>query len=127
MEKYIDAFVLPIAKKDLQKYKEVAQKIAAIWKEYGATAYFEYQNDEENIEGTASFSQALKSTKNETVIFGWTVFPSKEIRDYANKKVPTDPRMKELVSPLLQGNKPIFDGSKMLYGGFKPLVFIEED
>jgi len=50
------------------------------------------------------------------------VFPSKEIRDLANKKVPTDPRMTELVGPLTDAKKIIFDANRMVYGGFRPLV-----
>jgi uncharacterized protein YbaA (DUF1428 family) len=50
------------------------------------------------------------------------VFPSKEIRDLANKNIPADPRMTELVTPLTNPEKLIFDASRMVYGGFKPLV-----
>ena len=64
----------------------------------------------------------IDAKEDEEIIFGWVVFPSKEIRDSANKKVPNDPRMEELVAPLTDPKKLIFDGSRMVYGGFQPLV-----
>lgn len=122
MTNYIDGFVLPIPKIYLDEYKTVAEKIAEIWKEYGATAYFEFVGEDLYLEGTKSFIETVDAKEDEEIIFGWVVFPSKEVRDLANKKVPTDPRMTELVAPLTNSEKLIFDASRMVYGGFKLLV-----
>lgn len=122
MENYIDGFVLPIPRIYLDEYKKVAEKVAEIWKEYGAIAYFEFVGDDLSLEGTKSFIEIVDAKEDEEIVFGWGVFPSKEIRDVANKKVPKDSRMKELVEPLTNPEKLIFDASKMVYGGFKPLV-----
>lgn len=122
MNNYIDGFVFPIPKIHLEEYKNVAEKVAEIWKEYGALAYFEFVGDDLSLEGTKSFIDSVKTTDDEEVVFGWVVFPSKEIRDLANKKVPLDPRMNELVAPLMNPKKLIFDASRMIYGGFKSLV-----
>ncbi|WP_053978561.1 DUF1428 domain-containing protein [Mangrovimonas xylaniphaga] len=122
MTNYIDAFVFPIPQAYLEEYKKVAEKVADIWKEYGAIAYFEFIGDELHMEGTQSFIETVNAKEDEKVIFGWTVFPSKEVRDLANQKVPTDPRIKELVDPLTNPEKLIFDASRMAYGGFKPFV-----
>lgn len=122
MTNYIDGFVFPIPKIHLNEYKKVAEKVAEIWKEYGAIAYFEFVGDDLHLEGTKSFTETVKIKENEEVVFGWVVFPSKEIRDLANKKVPTDPRMAKLIEPLINPEKLIFDASKMIYGGFKALV-----
>lgn len=119
---YIDGFVLPIPRIYINEYKKAAEKVAEIWIEYGAIAYFEFVGDDLSLEGTKSFIEAVDSKEDEEIIFGWVVFPSKEIRDLANKKVPTDPRMTELVAPLTNPEKLIFDASRMIYGGFKPLV-----
>ena len=122
MTNYIDGFVLPIPRIHLEEYKKVAEQVAEIWKEYGAIAYYEFVGDDLHLEGTKSFIETVDAKEDEEIVFGWVVFPSKEIRDLANKKVPTDPRMIELVAPLTNPNKLIFDGSRMVYGGFKPLV-----
>ena len=122
MPNYIDGFVFPIAKAHLEEYKTVAEKVAEIWKEYGALAYLEFLGDDLQTEGTASFFKAVEVKENEQLIFGWVVFPSKEIRDEANKKVPQDPRMETLVKPLLDPEKMIFNANRMLYGGFKSFI-----
>ena len=122
MTNYIDGFVLPIPRMNLDEYKKVAEKVADVWKEYGAIAYFEYVGDDLSLAGTRSFIETVDAKEDEEIVFGWVVFPSKEIRDLANKKVPVDPRMTELVAPLINPEKLIFDASRMVYGGFKPLV-----
>ena len=122
MPNYIDGFVFPIAKAHLEEYKTVAEKVAEIWKEYGALTYLEFLGDDLQAEGTASFIKTVEVKENEQLIFGWVVFPSKEIRDEANKKVPQDPRMETLVKPLIDPEKMIFDANRMLYGGFKSFI-----
>lgn len=121
MTTYIDGFTLPVPRIYLDEYKKVAEKVAEIWKEYGAIAYYEYVGDDMFPEGTRSFVEAVDATEDEEIIFGWVVFPSKEIRDLANKKVPLDPRMSEIVAPLINPDRLIFDAGRMLYGGFKAL------
>jgi len=119
---YIDGFVLPIPRIHLEEYKKVAEKVAEIWKEYGALSYCEYVGDDLSLEGTRSFIDAVDLKDDEVVVFGWVTFPNKEIRDKANKQVPKDPRMTALVGPLTDPERLIFDASRMVYGGFQALV-----
>ena len=106
MENYIDGFVLPVPRICLNEYKAVAEKVAEIWKEYGALEYFEYVGDDLKFEGTRSFIEAVDLKENEVIIFGWVIFPSKEIREKANKQVPTDPK-DEKISCFINGPKEI--------------------
>ena len=122
MKNYIDGFVFPIPRIHLTEYKQTAEKVAEIWKEYGAIAYFEFIGDDMILEGTKSFVDVVDAREDEEIVFGWVVFPSKKIRDSACKKVPQDTRMTELVAPLTRPEKLVFDASRMVYGGFKPLV-----
>src|ERR1700741_1169580 len=122
MENYIDGFVFPVPQIYLNEYKSVAVKVAEIWKEYGALAYFEYVGEDLKLEGTRSFMEVVDLKEDEIVVFGWVVFPSKEIRDSANKQVSTDSRMTELIAPLIHPKRLIFDAERMVYGGFQPLV-----
>ncbi|GAO43220.1 hypothetical protein FPE01S_02_03240 [Flavihumibacter petaseus NBRC 106054] len=122
MENYLDGFVLPVPRIYLDEYKRVAEKVAEIWKEYGALAYFEYVGEDLKLEGTRSFVELVELKEDEVIVFGWVVFPSKEVRDRANKQVPSDSRMTELVAPLTDPRRLIFDAERMVYGGFKPLV-----
>ncbi len=125
MKNYIDGFVFPISGHHLDEYKKVSEKVAEIWIEHGAIAYNEFIGDDLSPEGTKSFIETIDAKEGEKILFGWVVFPSKEIRDSANQKVPQDPRMTDLVAPLIHPDKMIFDAKRMAYGGFKPLVFSE--
>lgn len=118
MSHYIDGFAFPIANDRLDDYKALGGAVAEIWKEHGALAYYEYSGDDMTLEGTRSFIDVLSASENETVVFGWVVFESREARDRANKKVSTDPRMEQLVASVDSG----FDPERMAYGGFKSLI-----
>lgn len=122
MADYIDGFILPIPRTHLEEYKSVVKQVAEIWKEYGALAYFEYVGNDMTLEGTRSFIDIANAKEDEVVIFGWVLFPSKKVRDLANEKVPNDPRMTELVTPLTDSERLVFDASRMVYGGFQQLV-----
>ena len=122
MSKYIDGFVLPIPREYLDEYQWVASQLGAIWKEYGALEYHEWLGDDLTLEGTASFKTAVNASEGEVIVFGWVVFPSKDIRDKANRAVPEDPRMEKLVGPLTNQSRLVFDATRMAYGGFKALV-----
>ena len=116
MGKYVDGFVLPIAAANVEKYREMAQKAGDIWTEKGALAYFECFGDDLDIENMLSFKKLCGASDDETVIFAWIVFESREQRDAVNEAVMNDPR--------LDCGKDIFDFKRMAYGGFKTLVAI---
>ncbi len=124
MSQYIDGFIFPIQRKHLEAYQHVAEQVAHIWKEHGALSYLEYVGQDLHLEGTRSFMEVTHAKPDEVVIFGWTVFPSKAVRDEANMKVPNDPRMQELVGPLVDPSNMIFDASRMVYGGFETLTSV---
>lgn len=118
MSRYIDGFVLPIPHARINDYQRVAEAAAEIWKEHGALEYWECIGDDLQGEGTRSFSDLITASPDETVVFAWVVFESREARDTANEKICSDPRMATLVDP----DNPIFDSARMAYGGFKSLV-----
>ena len=122
MTPYIDGFVLPVPRDQLETYREVAEKVAEIWREHGALDYLEYVGDDSNLEGTRSFTDAANTKEDEVVIFGWVAFESRETRNLANKRVAADPRMADLINPLTNTSRPIFDAKRMVYGGFRSLV-----
>ncbi len=123
---YIDGFVFPIPRIHLNEYRNVAEQVAEVWREYGALAYSEYVGDDMNLEGVRSFIEAVDVKEDEVIVFGWVVFPTREVRDAANRQVLEDPRMAELVGPLTDPQRLIFDARRMVYGGFVPLVWSGE-
>ena len=118
MAHYVDGFVFPVPRDRLSEYKRVAEAAAEIWKEHGALDYCEYVGDDLNLEGTRSFTDLVAATEDETIVFGWVVFDSREARDLANEKVAADPRMADLIDSSNSG----FDAKRMAYGGFQSLV-----
>ena len=118
MAHYIDGFVFPVERDRLKEYKRLAEAVAKIWKEHGALDYWEYVGDDLNLEGTRSFTDLVAATEDETIVFGWVVFDSREARDLANEKVAADPRMADLIDSSNSG----FDAKRMAYGGFRSLV-----
>ena len=122
MTRYIDGFVLPVPRDQLTAYKSVVEKVAAIWKEHGALEYSEFVSDDTKLEGTCSFSEFAGAKGDETIVFGWVVFASREARDLANERVAADPRMTDLIEPLTRSPRPVFEAERMAYGGFQPLV-----
>lgn len=122
MTHYIDGFILPVPRDQLETYREVVEKVAEIWMEHGALNYQEYGIDDSSLEGTRSFTDVTNSKEDEAVIFGWVAFDSREARDLANKRVAADPRMAVLIKPLTNTSRPIFAAERMVYGGFRSLV-----
>ncbi len=118
MTHYIDGFVLPVPRDSLNEYTRVVEAVAEIWKEHGALDYWEYVGDDLHREGTRSFTDLVAATQDETIVFGWVVFDSREARDLANEKVAADPRMADLMDSSDTG----FDAKRMAYGGFQSLV-----
>lgn len=118
MARYVDGFVVPVPRDRLGDYQRVAEAAAEIWKEHGALDYCEYVGDALQREGTRSFTDLVAATEDETIVFGWVVFESREARDLANEKVAADPRMLDVMESSNSG----FDAKRMAYGGFKVLV-----
>jgi uncharacterized protein YbaA (DUF1428 family) len=118
MGQYVDGFVLPIAKENVEKYRGMAQKAGDIWMEKGALAYYECVGDDLEIENMLSFKTIAGTSDDETVIFAWIVYESREHRDTVNEAVMSDPRFKED----MEEHKNLFDFKRMAYGGFKTLV-----
>lgn len=117
---YVDGFVLPVPKKNLAAYRAIARKAGKIWMEYGALEYCECVEDDVKPGKRTSFPQAVKLKPDEVVVFSWIVYKSRAQRDRINAKVMADPRMSAICPP---GKMP-FDGKRMFWGGFKPIVQI---
>lgn len=113
---YIDGFVVPVPKAKLEEYKALAALSAQVWREYGALEYREWIADDVKPGKVTSFPQSVQMSDDETVAFSWIVYKSRAHRDEVNAKVMEDPRMK--TDP---ASWP-FDGKRMIYGGFAPLM-----
>ena len=113
---YVDGFVIAVPKSNLDAYKKMARESELIWKEFGATGFVECVGDDTPYGEVTSFPRAVQAKDDETVVFSWIVYPSKETREAANKKIMEDPRLKKMME------NPPFDGKRMIFGGFQPFL-----
>jgi uncharacterized protein YbaA (DUF1428 family) len=118
MSRYIDGFVIPLRKDRLDEYKKIAEQASVIWKEFGALDYWECVGDDLDIKDMISFKQIAQAGPDDTVIFAWIVYASREHRDQINAKIMADERM----AKMMDMSNPVFDCKQMAYGGFKELV-----
>jgi uncharacterized protein YbaA (DUF1428 family) len=114
---YVDGFIVPVPKKNLQAYRRMAQKAGKVWREYGALAYQECVADDVKVGKWTSFPRSVKLKAGETVVFSWIVYKSRKHRDTVNAKVMADPRLAGMDPKSMP-----FDGKRMIYGGFSPIV-----
>ena len=116
--RYVDGYVLPVPKKNLEFYRRMAQKAGRIWRQHGALEFRECVGDDLNVKMGVSFPRRIKLKRGETVVFSWIVFKSRAHRDRVNAKVMKDPRL----ANMMDAKSMPFDVKRMAYGGFKVLV-----
>lgn len=114
--KYVEGFVVAVPAANKDAYLKVAADYAPLFKEFGATRVVECWGDDVPDGKVTDFRGAVKAKDDEVVVFSWFEYPSKEVRDAATKKMKSDPRMKAVGA-----NMP-FDGKRMIYGGFVPIL-----
>ena len=77
MANYVDGFVIPLPKKNLNTYRRLAQKAGRVWKDHGALEFRECAGDDLNVEMGLSFPSGIKTKPGETVLFSYIVFKSR--------------------------------------------------
>ncbi len=113
---YIDGFVAAVPTDNKQAYKKHAREAAVAFKEHGALKLVECWGDDIPDGEITSFPMAVKCKPDETVVFSWILWPSKEARNKGVEKIMSDPRLNPETNPMP------FDGQRMIYGGFEVIV-----
>ena len=120
---YIDGFVFAVPKANKQKFIDHAKKGDSVFIELGAKRILECWEDDVPTGNVTDFRRAVQAKDDEAVVFSWIEWPDKATRDAGmgrmTELMKTDPRM----SP--EGNPMPFDGTRLIYGGFAPLVTLE--
>ena len=119
---YVDGYVLPVPRRNLASYRRMAADAGKVWRKFGALQYVETVADDVKPGKWTSFPQSVRLKRGEVVVFSFIVFRSRAQRDRVNKKAmqlfTSDPRWQKYMDPK---NLP-FDGKRMFWGGFKPIV-----
>jgi uncharacterized protein YbaA (DUF1428 family) len=115
---YVDFFCLPLPKGKEAEYKKAAETFASVMKEQGLLSYVEAVADDVPHGKVTDFYRAVDAQDSETVVASYCTWPDKSTRDKAWEVAMKDPRLEE------QSKNMVFDGKRMFWGGFKPLVEI---
>lgn len=113
---YVDGFVVAVPTDRREEYRKFALKGAEYFKKLGASEFVECWGDDVPEGEVTSFPMAVKLEKDETVVISWIIWPSRDIRMQAYEKMHQDPATEEFMKEMP------FDGKRMIYGGFEPIV-----
>lgn len=111
---YVDGFVAAVPAANKDAYLAHARESQGLFKEFGASRVVECWGDDVPDGKVTDFKMAVKAKPDEVVLFSWIEWPSKAVRDAGMKKMMDDPRMQGMEMP--------FDGKRMIYGGFQPIL-----
>ena len=115
---YIDGYIVPVKTNRKQEYVDMASHMAKRFLEWGALRVVECWGDDVPDGKVTDFKRSVGTEGDETVVFSWCEWPSKDVRDAAMKKMQTDP---EMVEGMKKPNQPM-SMQRMIFGGFSPVV-----
>jgi uncharacterized protein YbaA (DUF1428 family) len=113
---YVEGFIVAVPTINREEYRRHAATAAPLFHEFGATRHLEAWGSDIPNGKVTDFRKAVLAKEDESVVFSWFEYPSKEVRDAANKKMMSDPRMEEM------GASMPFDGKRMIFGGFAAMI-----
>ncbi|WP_417319077.1 DUF1428 domain-containing protein [Emcibacter sp.] len=113
---YIDGFVLAVPTKNREAYLALAEKCLPVFKEFGALRVVETWGVDVPEGKVTSFPMAVKCAKDETVVFSWVEWPSKQARDKGVAQC------MEKLDRMLSGDNMPYDGKRMIVGGFEAIL-----
>ena len=113
---YVDGAVIAVPTANREAYCSHSREAAKVFKEHGALRIVESWGVNVPDGEVTSFPMAVKCKPDETVVFCWIMWPSREVRDEAMPKVMADPRLHSDTNPMP------FDGKRMIYGGFEVMI-----
>lgn len=111
---YIQGFVIPVPEGNRDKYRETADFMADLFKDYGCTEIVEAWEDDVKDGTHTDFRKAVNAQPGEKIVFSWAIWPDRETLKAAEEKMMQDDRMD-------MSEQPPFDGKRLIFGGFTPL------
>jgi uncharacterized protein YbaA (DUF1428 family) len=111
---YVDGAVIAVPAANKAAYRERALAMAGLFRTHGATGVVDAWGDDVPEGKVTDFQRAVKVEGDEVVVFSWIEWPSKAARDAGWERM--------MGEPLMQTGEPLFDGKRMIYGGFTPIL-----
>jgi uncharacterized protein YbaA (DUF1428 family) len=112
---YTDGFVVPVPESKRDAYRELASKMAKVFRQHGANRVVEAFTDDVPKGEVTDFYRAVKAEDDEKVVFSFIEWPDKDTRDKAWQAIMADESLKP------EGEMP-FSGQRMFWGGFEPIL-----
>ncbi len=109
---YVSGFVIAVPEGNKQAYHDFSMKMAAIFRDFGAVRTVECWGEDVPDGTVTDFRRAVAAEAGEAIVFAWIEWPDKATSDAAFAKMRADPGPAE--AP--------FDGKRMIWGGFTPLL-----
>jgi len=117
---YIDGFVVAVPTAHKEKYAAYAKSFGSYFLEQGALRMMECWGDDVPVGKYTDFRRAVQAQEDETVVLSWIEWPNKAARDSAmarmTEAMKTDARFDPVKNPMP------FDGKRMIFGGFVPVL-----
>ena len=113
---YVEGFVVAVPTANKEAYRKHAADAAPLFKEFGVARMVEAWGDDVPDGKVNDLKGAVQAKPDETVVFSWVEWPTKDARVAGWEKVMSDERMQP------DGTEVPFDGKRMIYGGFVPIV-----
>lgn len=117
---YIDGFVIAVPTANREQFIQHARTADDWFIENGALRVIETWGNDVPDGNVTDFRRAVQATPDETVVFSWIEWPDKATRDTAMQRMMSpdnnDPRFD------MEKNPMPFDGQRMIFGGFEPVL-----
>lgn len=127
---YVDCYMVPVARANKAAYEELARLSAAVIRTHGALRVMEAWLDEtgpgaETYHGDTArqesaryggFLAAAGARDGETVVLSCVEWSDRAARDAGMAAFTSDPRVQ------FEGQAPVFDGARLIAGGFLPML-----
>ena len=123
---YMQGFIVPVPAANQLAYREAALAMWDIMKDYGAQRLVEAWQDDVPEGKQTDFFRSVKAEDGEKVVFSFIEWSSREVCDASHDKMMQDDRMKQFMGEN-PDVKPPFDGKRMVYGGFRPVVELTKE
>ena len=117
---YVDGYILAVPKANRTRFIEYAETVDRIFIEHGAIRVIECWADDVPEGKLTDFYKAVQTKDDETVIFSWVEWPDKETRNAGMAQMEEVMKTDDLFNP--EKNPMPFDGMRMIYGSFQPVV-----
>ncbi|MDE8651968.1 DUF1428 domain-containing protein [Novosphingobium album (ex Liu et al. 2023)] len=118
---YVQGFIVPVPHARREDYRKMAQDAWPMFEGYGAIRVIEAWGDDVPAGKITDFARSVEAGEEENVVFSYIEWPSREVCDAAAEKMQSDESM---MPP--EGFVMPFDGKRMVYGGFTPIVTLGE-